>query len=180
MTSILDRARDLEMIDNLDPNVLGKVMRLEMLNSYALELTKNHKMKQKDICKKIDISQSSLHRYQKDLGMSSFHRSYNNNKIRTKAEQPIDSETILETITPDDKDLIKKCILERKSNEDKKVLKDDEKKEKLRIRNIRQFVMKTKDIDQFKDDIVERTTTTENEIIKNNREITPNKKGSQN
>ena len=172
MTSILDKAKDLEIIQELDPNVLGKVMRLEMLNSYALELTKNPKMKQKDICNKIGVSQSTLSRHQKDLGMSSFHRSYNNNKRRSKAEQILDSEIIIDSITPDDKDLIKKCILERKANEDKKILKDDEKKEKLRIRNIRQFVMKTKDIDQFKDDIVERITT--------EREITPHKKGSQN
>src|SRR3981189_3392914 len=101
MTTILDKAKDLEIIQDLDPNVLGKVMTLEMLNSYALELTKDPKMKQKDICNKIGISQSLFHRYQKDLGTSSFHRSYSNNK-RTKAEQVLDIETILETITPDD------------------------------------------------------------------------------
>ena len=49
MSKILDKAKDLEIIQDLDPNVIGKVMRLEMLNSYALELTKNPKMKQKDI-----------------------------------------------------------------------------------------------------------------------------------
>ena len=130
MTFILDRVKDLEIIDNLHPNVLGKVMRLERLNSYALQLTKNPKMKQKDICNKIGISQSSLHRYQKDLGMNSLHRSYNNNKRRTKAEQILDSETILETITPDDKDFIKKCLLERKVNEENRLLKVDEKRKK--------------------------------------------------
>src|SRR5207247_3142549 len=108
--------------------VLGKVMRLDRLNTYMSELTLNPKMKQKDICKKIGVSQSTLSRYQKELGMNSFHKAYNNSTRSKKSEGHIDI-SILDSITPDESDFVNKCLLERESREIKKIEKEDDKKE---------------------------------------------------
>ena len=65
--SIVDKAKELEIISNLNPNVLNKINKLEYVKKYRKEFSKNPNSNQKNICKKIGISQATLSRYTKDL-----------------------------------------------------------------------------------------------------------------
>ena len=135
---LLENASNLDIIDRLDPNVMIKLQKLETLNKYRETMTANPNMKQKDLLKKCGISQSKLSRTSRDLGVGSFHRSYNNSN-RTSKKEPIgiNEITFTKTMKEEDQELIQELIHEKRIKEQKKQEENTRKEENKRIHKIK-------------------------------------------
>ena len=155
--TLLEMAPNLQIIDNLDPNVLNKLLKLEKLESYRRELSANPKTKQKDICKNINISQSTISRYQKDLGVNSFHRSYSSRtgkrsdcKAGNQVDIPKDPNAFIASLDQNKLNMAKDLIARReqlqvKRNEEEKIKEDNR-----QIRQLAKMINHTKDLDALK------------------------------
>lgn len=63
-----------KLAENHDPKSLVKALKMKRIADYLEVSNKNPKMRQSDICKQLQISQSTMHRVRKDLNLGSLYR----------------------------------------------------------------------------------------------------------
>ena len=122
---------------------------MSILNSYRRELSTNPNMKQKDICKNINISQSTISRYQKDLGVNSFHRLYTSRTRNNKVYIPNDPNTFISNLDQDKLDLAKELITHRKQLQTKRDQEEKIKEDKKQIRQLSKMINHTKNLNDL-------------------------------
>ena len=89
---------EINKIANMNPNLLTRHYKLQLMNDFMYIKYQNPKTKQSEIANQLNLSSSTLQRYRNDINMLSPYRiNTNNNKKRSKKALNTDFDKTIHT-----------------------------------------------------------------------------------